>query len=292
MDIYIPEVRAQANIGMIVTSALEMAYKQARAGIIDGEEVIRGDGGFGGLVGDSEIRADEQLAKVIARTLLGFSRIRCVKTEGFEKREVGDGDLIAYVDPLDASLDYKHRCGSHGLPYTSCITLFHANAKEQRFCDVLAAGVIDLRNGDLWTAIRGEGAFLNGKQVRVREAEDLDPRRNIFIAEMYYAEFRWRIARVFEDLNGYVRSIGSAAYEMALVASGTAAAYFSGRQKHHELGAGYLLVTEAGGIALTLDGRRLSNLDYDFGTATPVVLASSMQLAQTIVSRWGVQETT
>lgn len=281
MNIYIPTGhRVEADLATIVDAVLNGAYRVVCESREEAGDLIHG------------VQADEHLASKIATHLLNFASIRSVEIHGFGKHEAKDGDLTVLVDPLDPSFYYLRRSGSRGLPYASCVTVFHAASRKRRFCDILAAGVIDLRSGDCWTAVRGEGAFLGTKQVRVGEVHDLDPRRNIYFADIYHTDSRWRIARVFEDLDGHVRSGGSAAYEMALVASGTAAAYISGRQGHRQLGVGYLLVTEAGGTAHTLDGHHLSSVDYDFNGSSPAVLSASEKLSLTIIGRWRGQETT
>jgi fructose-1,6-bisphosphatase/inositol monophosphatase family enzyme len=102
---------------------------------------------------------------------------------------------------------------------------------------------------------------------------------------MYYPDNRQRLARAFAGEKGWLRSCGSAAYEMALVASGTAVAFVCGSQKQHELGAGYALVKGAGGVAVDWDGRDLGVRTYDFKTQTPVVLACNMAIADQILER-------
>ncbi|HRH31779.1 MAG TPA: inositol monophosphatase family protein, partial [bacterium] len=96
-------------------------------------------------------------------------------------------------------------------------------------------------------------------------------------------ENREKVFRAFSDVKGWLRSPGSAAYEMASVASGQAAAFICDRQKQHELGAGYALVKGAGGVAVDWDGQDLGSRVYDFKTQTPVILAANRQIADQLL---------
>lgn len=277
----------ETRIRSIVEGALRAAFACVGK-IVSGGEVIHGDGeSFGSLTADTELRADKELGETLLDALLAQREIRSVTVEGFGTKDRGRGSLRAYVDPLDASLHYRFRYGSSGFPFTSVVTILPASVDQPTFADVQACGVIDLRNGDCWSAVKGCGTVLNGRVAKTADIREINPGKHPFGVQNYYAEFRKHNQKVFEGLSGYVWSPGSAAYEMASVSNGMFAAYFTGRQKHHELGAGYLLVTEAGGCVMTMDGKPLAAECFNFNTTTEgVVLAGSEELAREIMRRW------
>jgi hypothetical protein len=67
----------------------------------------------------------------------------------------GDGEHLWVVDPLDGTTNY-----SRGFPY------FCASVALARAGRVVVAAVYQPLLGELFTAIRGQGAFLNGRRLR------------------------------------------------------------------------------------------------------------------------------
>lgn len=292
-------------VGEDVAAVTGGAFRRLQK-IQDGGKVIREGAAFGDLKNDTEIKADRELGEwfreVLSRGKFMADRI---SVEGLDDHwpnhePFWNKGLWYCVDPLDGSLNYKLGQSlfglPHALPYAACVTVL-GKSEEASFSDVIAAAVVDLRSGDLWSATvgaAGVGTALNGRplyaydtyhQGQERRKLRLDLGSQIVIGEMYYPGNREKLARAFAGEKGYLRSFGSAAYEMALVASGTAAAFVCDRQKQHELGAGYALVKEAGGVAVDFDGHDLGPRTYDFKTQTPVILAANQIIADQILER-------
>lgn len=257
----------------------------------EGRHVVSEGSAFGAVESDVEIAADVFLGEFICDRLSEDKAIARITVEG----AVGDklfpnGWAWVTVDPLDGSLNYFSSGDSLGLPYSACITVLSRQPEGgAAFNDVLAAGVIDLRGGDLWSASWHNGeyrTYFNGRRTRTQDVRDLDLGRMIVVGEMYYPENRDKLAKAFAGTKGWLRNPGSAAYEMALIASGTAAAYICDRQKQHELGAAFALVKGAGGVALTSGKQDLGQVPYDFRTQTPVVLAANEHIANQLFERF------
>lgn len=269
--------------------------KQYLQNLGTGRDVVREGVAFGDLQNDTELRGDLALGAYLADMLVRrLPRVRRVTVEGLGEFPGNPaGDLWATVDPIDGSLNYLHAGQMTGLPFVTCVTLLR-NSDRVTFAGVVAAGVIDLRRGvhDLWYAecaedgryaswagdVRGELLL-----ARTLKADTLDLSRMNVIAEFYYPENRELMAAAFVGQKGWLRNPGSAAYEMACVASGQAAAFICDRQKQHELGAAYALVLGAGGVAVDLEGRDLGSRVYDFKTQTPVILAANQRIADQIL---------
>ena len=111
---------------------------------------------------------------------------------------------------------------------------------------------------ELFTAVRGEGAFLNGVPIRV-SAEDklsnslLSIGTSPYHKELADANFK-KFAQVFKRCAD-IRRIGSAALELAYTACGRLDGFFERGLKPWDFGAGVLLVEEAGGQVTDFSGR-------------------------------------
>ncbi|MEZ4179917.1 MAG: hypothetical protein R3B41_00140 [Candidatus Doudnabacteria bacterium] len=116
----------------------------------EGNQITEQGQGFGDTEHDTEIKADEFMGDAIRRMLReeGFDGL--IVTEGqLDDPALGDDSVIAYVDPLDASLDYVFREGHLSLPYTACITLVDCSKNTTPcFRDIIVAGLVDLRKED------------------------------------------------------------------------------------------------------------------------------------------------
>ncbi len=269
------------EIGTILHGAMSAIYA-----LEGGGEIVVPGGAFGDANQDTELKADRYLGELILRELEKSSiPIGCVNVEGMQAVELGGSTCWATIDPLDGSLNFKTKGGTLGLPYSSCITLLRHKASA-RFQDVICAGVIDLRNGDLWLTWHDGTRFhttLNRMPAKTAEETKLDLGRMIVFGEMYYPENREKLADAFAGKKGWLRNPGSAAYEMALISSGQAVAYICDRQKQHELGAAYALVKGAGGIVTDWEGHPLDERSYDFVSQTPVVLACNRDISDQLL---------
>jgi len=273
----------------MVAEVLTVAFAAANE-LFGGEEVVQRGAAFGDMENDTEIKADkeigEALLKYLSNPLFG---IRHISIEGMPDYEVDGaaGSVWACVDPLDGSLNYQMKGDTIGLPYSTCITIL-SKKEGARFSDIIAAGVVDLRTGDAWAAwIDGKGkkhSTINGNPAKP-EKRELDLGSMIVIGEMYYFENRGKLVRIFQGTKGWLRNPGSAAYEMALVASGNVGAYICDRQKQHELGAAYVLVTWAGGMATDFKGKDLGEREFHFNAQTPVILAGNQKILANILYR-------
>jgi myo-inositol-1(or 4)-monophosphatase len=106
--------------------------------------------------------------------------------------------------------------------------------------------------GELYAAVAQGGAFRNGQRVFCTETKALSQ------AEMVVSRSESRRGEVtrFVPFLGSVRPLGSVAYKLATVAAGEADLNASVQAKHEwDVCAGDLLVREAGGTMLTLDGQ-------------------------------------
>ncbi len=268
----------------LIKEALRKAHWTLQQFGPEAEEIVKTGQGFGEVSKDIELRADREIGTAILEVFRSDKTPQIVEIEGLKKFTQKNAKILRTVDPLDGSLDFLRRRGTQGLPFCTAIAEF--TAANPYFKDCRAAGVIDLRNGDLWLAEKGSGCNLNGKPCRASALKKIDKDQGpIIIGDSYYPDNRKLLAEVFSDFRGYLRDPGSAAYEMALVACGVVDAFICNQQKNDVLGAGYLLVKEAGGIAVDFEGKDIGDRLYKFDEQTPVIMAATQELAEEILER-------
>jgi len=159
---------------------------------------------------------------------------------------VDDGDRLEkervwIVDPIDGTREFVE-----GLPeYVVCVALVDSG--------IPSVGVIYNPAEDLlYAALRGGGTFLNGKRVFCSEEKQLKTAASI----VSRSEVKRGEIDPFRPHLGPVDPVGSVAYKLALVAAGASDFNFSVQAKNEwDVCAGDLLVREAGGQMLDLEGR-------------------------------------
>lgn len=174
------------------------------------------------------------------------------------------------IDPLDGTTNFLH-----GFPqYAVSIALAYKGQLNQ-------ALVYDTLRNEMFTASKGGGAFLNERRIRVSKCLGLD-------SALLGTGFPFRN---FEHLNGYmatfkdltqrsqgIRRTGSAALDLAYVASGRLDGFWEFGLLPWDMAAGCLLITEAGGLVGDLGGGDDYLKTNNLVAGTPKVFAQLLQL--------------
>jgi myo-inositol-1(or 4)-monophosphatase len=150
-----------------------------------------------------------------------------------------------HVDPLDGTTNF-----AHGYPcFAVSIGLLDRG-------EPVVAAVLNPYTGELFTAARGEGAYLNQKRINVSPIETLS---NSLVCTGFPPKHR----RNSRNMNFYweftlrshgVRRDGSAALDLCSVACGRFEGFWEFGLSSWDTAAGMLLVTEAGGKVTDLSG--------------------------------------
>lgn len=171
---------------------------------------------------------------------------------GFVGEEEGGGWEREYtwvLDPVDGTTNFAHT-----LPNFVCSLACY------RGREALVGAVYDPSRDELFTARRGEGAFLNGVQIQVDPAATL--KESLIGTNLLWDMREGRmpnlpgIQQLGMQVRG-IRSLGAAAMEMAYVACGRLSAYMQWQLSPWDYAAGALLVAEAGGRVSRTDGTPL-----------------------------------
>jgi myo-inositol-1(or 4)-monophosphatase len=165
--------------------------------------------------------------------------------------ELGGGELPAgrpcwIFDPLDGTTNY-----AHGLP------IFASSLALEIDGEVVVGAVYDPTRRELFTAMRGGGAYLNGEPMAVSANASL-------IDALLVTGFPYSVHEEREDLVSLfsaflaeaqaVRRLGSAALDLCYVAAGRMDAFWEQHLKPWDMAAGALMLSEAGGMISALDG--------------------------------------
>lgn len=168
------------------------------------------------------------------------------------------------LDPLDGTTNYIHR-----FPIF-CISLaLEINGKIQ-----LAVIDVPILN-ETYTAIRGEGAFVNGRPLKISKNKEL---KNALLATGFVAEHEHVIAEqlsVFDEMVRKCRGVrrpGAAAYDLTQVARGVFDGYWERNIQPWDAAAGILLVEEAGGIVETYRGEKYTPYKNSIVAGAPEVV--------------------
>jgi len=153
------------------------------------------------------------------------------------------------VDPLDGTTNF-----AHGLPIFSVTMALLVN-------DLIEVGVTyDPIYDELYTARRGQGAYLNGERLHVSTVPTLD--KALLVTGFPYDRRTNpnNNIRQFTDFSlcaqGVLR-LGSAALDLSAVAAGRLDGYWEFKINPWDIAAGVLLVEEAGGQVTMPDGSPL-----------------------------------
>ena len=158
----------------------------------------------------------------------------------------GDARRTWYIDPIDGTVNY-----AHGVPLFA-VSLAYAEDNQ------LQLGVVyNPVAGELFSAERGRGSWLNGQPLRVSSASTLiesllvtgfpynirtNPRNNL---ELYSR---------FSLMSQGVRRLGTAAIDLCFVAAGRVDGFWEMEIKAFDVAAGGLIAAEAGAVVTTVYG--------------------------------------
>src|ERR1700724_3821842 len=206
------------------------------------------------IVTQADRRAEQA---IVTRLRTRFPKHAIVAEEGGGTES--DSPFRWHVDPLDGTTNF-----AHGYP-CFCVSLGLEEAGE-----LIVGVILQPISGELFTAVKGEGAYLNQKKIEVSRIEKLatsllctgfpSVKRTQNANIHYYWDFTLRSHGVRRD--------GSAALDLACVAAGRFDGFWEFGLPKWDTAAGVLLVEEAGGKVSDFSGQ-------PYGLGGPTVLATN-----------------
>ena len=186
-------------------------------------------------------RASEKL--IVSRLRAAFPEHGIVGEEG--TRDEHGSELRWYVDPLDGTTNF-----AHGFP------VFCVSMGLERKGEVVAGVIYDPTRDEMFTAEKGCGATVNGRPMHVSGVKRLV---EAILATGFPSFKRHKNPNIhfYHQLtlrSHGIRRAGSAAIDLAYVASGRFDGYWEFNLNPWDTSAGVLLVQEAGGRVTRFDG--------------------------------------
>ncbi|XP_074545549.1 inositol monophosphatase 1-like isoform X2 [Halichoeres trimaculatus] len=180
------------------------------------------------------------------------------------------------IDPIDGTTNFVH-----AFPFVAVSIGFCVN-KQVEF------GVVySCLEDKMFTARRGKGSFCNGEPLQVSDQKDI--KQAIIATEFGSSRDPEVVDHIFSSLRNIVsipvhgvRGAGTAAINMCLVASGCVEAYYEIGIHVWDVAAGSLIVSEAGGVLMDVEGGQMDMM------SRRIVAANSKIIAERIVKEISV----
>ncbi|MDD6727771.1 MAG: inositol monophosphatase family protein [Eubacteriales bacterium] len=168
--------------------------------------------------------------------------------EGDENKSLTDGYCFI-IDPIDGTTNFIKHFGH------SAISVGLAKDRE-----MIAGAVLDPDMNNMFYAEKGKGAYLNGEKISVSNC-GIDKSLVLFGTCPYEHELAHKTFELTEKVFYKaleVRRSGSAALDICYVAAGKADLYYEMILRPWDWAAASVILTEAGGKALTFDKKEIS----------------------------------
>lgn len=174
------------------------------------------------------------------------------------------------IDPVDGTTNFVH-----SFPHCCISIAFYVDRQAQ-------IGIIyNPITNEMYSAIKGQGAYLNGRTLRPSGQTELNKSQIIteFGSSRNSDELDIKVGnmRVLIDKVHSLRAMGSAALNSCFVANGAADAYYEHGMHVWDIAAGALICAEAGCYVAEPDGQQLNILNRRF------LVAATKELAEQII---------
>lgn len=254
---------------------LQVAVNAARAGAVElmsrVDDMIVSEKGPKDLVTDADLASQQAIRKILTDAYPAYAFVGEEEGENDPPDAVRRGDANAppcwVVDPLDGTVNYVHRLQS----FAVSIALY-AGGK-------MRLGVIyDPTRDEMFTAIDGAGAHVNGRVMKSSDCTDLSQG---LICCSFKAGVTaespevGRFVRVLERSRS-LRRLGSCALNMCYVADGRLDAYWATNVAAWDSAAGTVIARESGAVLTGYDGSEFDDWKPRFCVSATTELHQTM----------------
>ena len=193
------------------------------------------------FVTNADIKTEKIIIEELKKARPNYSIIS--EENGVEKNK--DESNFWIIDPIDGTTNFLH-----GVPHFAISIALQSN--NEMVCGLIYDPIKD----ELFYAEKNHGAYFNNQRIRVSKKREID-------------ECLFAVGKGKYNPDLIYRRSGSAALDLAYVASGRFDGYFQDNLNLWDIAAGIIIVKEAGGIINEIDLSSLKNIK---------VLASSAEI--------------
>ena len=199
--------------------------------------------------GDFVTMTDKKVEEILIEELRKARPKYSVLSEEIGEIKNDDSEDFKWIiDPIDGTSNFLH-----GIPHFA-ISLALENKKE-----IICGIVFDPIKNEIFSAEKGNGAYLNNQRMRVSARKKLKdclivtggPRQNHQNKEVCMEEYKKFSSKVLIP----VRKMGSASLDLAYIAAGRFDGFWQRNLNYWDVAAGILLVKEAGGYVADFSGK-------------------------------------
>lgn len=215
-------------------------------------------------------RADTEADQIIIDLIKEKYPEHQILTE--ENGEIGGkAEYLWVIDPLDGTLNF-----TRGLP------MFSTSIAVVKDNEIIIAVVYNPLTNSLFTAEKGKGAFWNGEKMHVSEISSIEE-AIVSMGRARDPESKEKTLGIYNKFYPKLKSqrvLGSAALELAWVASGRLEGFVSVGLKKWDCFAGNLLIKEAGGTVTDFLGNAWTSEETRFVASNGKVHGRLLEIIQ------------
>lgn len=229
----------------IATKAVRSASKTILRNFERLDRVKIQDKGVNDFVSEIDKKVEQEIIDIIKESYPNHSILG--EESGTEHSGSDNHDEYLWIiDPIDGTANYIHG-------YPRFAISIGVQYKNKMLCGL----IYDPLAQEIFTAENGRGAYCNNKRIRVRQQKDLygsllsvafshntSTQKELYLKTLGATEFR----------SAGIRRTGSAALDLAYIASGRLDGMWAFNLKPWDVSAGTLLITEAGGMVSDFEG--------------------------------------
>ena len=193
---------------------------------------------------DFVTNADTKAEKIIIDELTRSRKNYSILSEESGSKENKDIDNVWIIDPIDGTINFLH-----GVPHFAISIALKSNN------EIVSGLIYDPIKDEMFYAEKNNGAYFNNKRIRVSKRKKIE--------ECLFASGEIDNENIKQKTNAKLktRKSGSAALDMAYVASGRYDGYFQKNLNLWDIAAGIIIVKEAGGQVNDLNLKQNNNID-------------------------------
>ena len=195
--------------------------------------------------GDFVSSADKRTEKIIIEELHKAHPEHGIVTEETGIINKNNTEKRWIIDPIDGTMNFLN-----GIPQFAISVGYEENQEIK--CGVIFNPIMN----EMYCAEKGNGAYLNNSRIRVSNKKKLKdsllvtggPKQNSKNKDKIFSEY----IKVSKNVSN-IRKFGSAALDMAYVASGRFDGYWQRELNYWDIAAGIIILKEAGGFVSYFD---------------------------------------